>query len=68
MTNTLMYDLFNEIFKTGNWGVTGEPGSRSLVTIVLKDRSSWTLLWLDLLKKFRKVWSSPGTTKRSRLC
>ena len=22
MTNTLMYDLFNEIFKTGNWGVT----------------------------------------------
>jgi len=20
--NTLMYDLFNEIFKTGNWGVT----------------------------------------------
>jgi len=22
MMNTLMYDLFNEIFKTGNWGVT----------------------------------------------
>jgi len=22
MTNTLMYDLINEIFKTGNWGVT----------------------------------------------
>jgi len=30
MMNTLMYDLFNEIFKTGNWGVTGSPVLRLL--------------------------------------
>ena len=30
-------------------------------------RSSWTLRWLDLLNKFRKVCTGPRTTKRSGL-
>ena len=38
MTNTLMYDLFNEIFKTGNWGVT--TGSLSITAWFSTDKNA----------------------------
>jgi len=44
---------------------TLEPCSRSLVSTVLEERLSWTLRWSDMLNIFNKVWSDPGTTKRS---
>jgi len=41
--------------------------SRYLVSTVLKNQSSWTFLWSDLLEIFEKVWSNLGTMKKSGL-
>jgi len=37
---TLMYDLFNEIFKTGNWGVKSGATSQGVVIPVTSDDAS----------------------------
>ena len=44
---------------------TWEPCSSFFVSTVLEGRSTWTLRWSYLLKKFEKVCSGLGTTKRS---
>ena len=50
-------------FSSTGWNsktiTTWEPCSLSLLSIVLEDRSSWTLRWLDLLNKFWKVCTGP---------
>jgi len=63
----------NRIFMIGlflaRWSswttTTWEPYSRSFVSTILEDQSSLMLRWSNMLKIFRKVWSGPGTTKRS---
>jgi len=61
-----------DLFVSAGWNsqtmTTWEPCSLSMLSTVLEDRSSWTLCWLDLLNKFWKVCTGPGTMKRSGLC
>jgi len=58
-----------EVYSSAGWSswttTTWEPCSQFFVSTILEDRSSWTLRWSDLLKKFENVCSGSRTTKRS---
>ena len=59
-------DLF--LSAVWNWQTmtTWEPCSLSLLSIVLEDRLSWTLRWLDLLNKFWKSLYRPRNYEEIR--
>jgi len=72
MLNVIVYQPTTiEAYSSPKWSlgatITWWSCSHYLVSIILKDQLSWTLLWLDLWNIFLKIWFGIGPTKISEL-